>query len=425
MRVLLLGSGGREHALAWRIKLSSSCDFLYVMPGNAGTEDLGENIEGNPENAGDVISAARKVKADLVVVGPEAPLVIGVADALREEGFIVFGPSKAAAAIEGSKAFAKELMMDLKVPTAFAKVFSDPLEAVSYLKEKNPPYVIKADGLCGGKGVVIAKDKQDAEEAINKIMVERKFGDAGKKVLIEDFLQGEEVSYFVITDGKEVVPLTSAQDYKRAYDNDEGPNTGGMGSYSPFPKMTKDEEEAIIEQIFEPVLYALRKMGANYIGALYGGLIKTEEGYKVLEFNCRFGDPETQVVLPRIEGDFLGLLATAAEGSLLNAPKVSISDQKALTVVVASKGYPESYETGKEISGIEEAEQEGTIVFHAGTKRIDGKIVTSGGRVLNVTALGSTFREAREKAYRGVQRIEFDKMHYRSDIGLRVAEYES
>lgn len=424
MKVLVLGSGGREHALAWRIRNSSSCTAVYILPGNAGTEQIGENLPGNPENASDVIEAAKKVRADIVVVGPEAPLVKGVSNALREEGYLVFGPSSQAAMIEGSKAFAKQLMEKYGVPTGKAVIFDDSNQAFEYVSTLQPPIVIKADGLCGGKGVIIAKTVDEAKEAVQKIMVEKKFGDAGNKILVEEFLTGEEVSYFVITDGNEIVPLTSAQDYKRAYDNDEGPNTGGMGSYSPFPKMTQKEEEEVIEKIFEPILYAMKKNGTPYVGALYGGLIKTQEGYKVLEFNCRFGDPETQVVLPRIGGDFLGVLAAAAEGNLKNAPKTEILSDRALTVVLASGGYPEEYKTGYEIYGLEEAEKE-VLVFHAGTKRENGKVLTAGGRVLNVTALAPSFKEAREKVYKAVEKIYFKDMHFRKDIGRRVLENES
>lgn len=422
MRVLVLGSGGREHALAWKIFQSPSLTELFVMPGNGGTAQIAENIEGNPENPQEVLEAARKVKVDLVVIGPEAPLVKGVSDYLREEKILVFGPSRNAAKIEGSKAFAKNLMNEYKVPTGKAVIFEDPELAINYLKHLTPPVVVKADGLAAGKGVIIAKTHEEALSAVETIMVQKKFGEAGNKILIEEFLEGEEVSYFVITDGKEIFPLTSAQDYKRAFDNDEGPNTGGMGSYSPFPKMTKSEEEEVIAKIFEPVIYALRKEGAPYIGTLYGGLIKTKEGYKVLEFNARFGDPETQVVLPRLEGDFLGLLTAAAEGNLNNAPRIKVSEKKALTVVLASGGYPETYETGYEISGLKNIKDPSIIIFHAGTKIVNGKVVTAGGRVLNVTATAKSFKEAREKAYSAVSQINFKNMHFRKDIGERVMQ---
>lgn len=425
MKVLVVGSGGREHALAWRLKNSSSCDRVYTMPGNAGTLKVGENLPGNAENPEDILKAALKIKADLVVIGPEMPLANGAADLLRNEGVLVYGPSRAASMIEASKAFAKELMQKYGIPTGKAEIFSDYETALRYLDNINPPVVVKADGLAAGKGVVVARTIEEAKKAVYSIMVEKKFGPAGNKVLIEEYLEGQEVSFFVITDGKRLIPLTSAQDYKRAYDNDQGPNTGGMGSYSPFPLMTEKEESELLDRIFIPVIEAMNRQGFPYTGTLYGGLIKTGDGFKVLEFNCRFGDPETQVILPRIEGDFCGLLAAAAEGNLDAAPEITISPQKALTVVLASGGYPEKYETGFEISGLDEAEKEDIIVFHAGTKIKDGKIITAGGRVLNVTAVAPTFKEARDKAYKAVEKIHFEKMHYRKDIGKRVIVYDT
>lgn len=425
MKVLVVGSGGREHALAWRLKNSSSCDRVYTMPGNAGTLKVGENLPGNAEDPEDILKAALKIKADLVVIGPEMPLANGAADLLRNEGVLVYGPSRAASMIEASKAFAKELMQKYGIPTGKAEIFSDYETALRYLENLNPPVVVKADGLAAGKGVVVARTIEEAKKAVYSIMVEKKFGPAGNKVLIEEYLEGQEVSFFVITDGKRLIPLTSAQDYKRAYDNDQGPNTGGMGSYSPFPLMTEKEESELLDRIFIPVIEAMNRQGFPYSGTLYGGLIKTGDGFKVLEFNCRFGDPETQVILPRIEGDFCGLLAAAAEGNLDAAPEITISPQKALTVVLASGGYPEKYETGFEISGLDEAEKEDIIVFHAGTKIKDGKIITAGGRVLNVTAVAPTFKEARNKAYKAVEKIHFEKMHYRKDIGKRVIVYDT
>lgn len=423
MKVLVLGSGGREHALTWGLSRSSSIDAIYVMPGNGGTFEIAENVPGDCENPEEVLAAAQKIKPDLVVVGPEAPLVNGVADRLREEKFLVFGPSSSAAQIEGSKIFAKEIMFKYGVPTGQAKFFDDFNSAKAYVESLEPPVVVKADGLAAGKGVVVASTTEEAIDGLQKIMVEKKFGDAGKRVIIEEFLSGEEVSYFVLTDGKDLIPLTSAQDYKRAYDGDRGPNTGGMGSYSPFPKMTQEEEQWILEKIFEPVIYALGKMGSPYTGVLYGGLIKTEDGYKVLEFNCRFGDPETQVIVPRLRGDFAGALAAVAEGNINNAPRLEVDDARALTVVIASGGYPESYRTGFEISGIEEARSEGAIVFHAGTKMQDGRLVTAGGRVLNIVGTGDTFAAARNVAYRAAAKVFFENMHYRKDIGERVIDY--
>jgi len=425
MRVLVVGGGGREHALAWRLKNSSSCDQVYTMPGNAGTLKIGENLTGDADNPEDILKAAQKIKADLIVIGPEMPLANGAADLLRNEGFLVYGPSQAASMIEASKAFAKKLMQKYGVPTGKAEIFINYADALDYLEKLNPPVVVKADGLAAGKGVVVAQTIEEAKKAIYSIMVEKKFGAAGNKVLIEEYLEGQEVSFFVVTDGKRLIPLTSAQDYKRAYDNDQGPNTGGMGSYSPFPLMTEQEESELLDRIFVPVIEGMSREGFPYTGTLYGGLIKTGDGFKVLEFNCRFGDPETQVILPRIEGDFCGLLAAAAEGNLDAAPRINIRPEKALTVVLASGGYPEKYETGFEIIGFDEAEKEDIIVFHAGTKIENGKIITAGGRVLNITAVAPTFKEAREKAYKAVAKIYFEKMHYRKDIGERVIAYDT
>lgn len=423
MKVLVLGAGGREHALSWKISRSSTLDKLYVMSGNAGTEQIAENINGDYENVEEVVATAKKLGVDLVVVGPEAPLVKGVADRLEEERIPVFGSSSGASLIEGSKIFSKKIMNKYDIPTGKAKVFSNFELAKNYIHKAPPPIVVKADGLCGGKGVTVAKTKDKALEAARELMINEKFGTAGKKILIEEFLSGEEVSYFVLTDGKNIIPLTSAQDYKRAYDKDKGPNTGGMGSYSPYPKLSGEDEQFLIEKIFEPTIYALKKEGSPYRGVLYGGLIRTDEGFKVLEFNCRFGDPESQVIIPRIEGDFLGALAAVAEKNLNNAPKLSITDNRTVTVVMASGGYPESYKKGFEITGIDNADTNKVIVFHAGTTRKNGKVYTNGGRVLNVVGIDSTFSAARAQAYKAVSHIFFENAHYRKDIGERVMGY--
>ncbi len=425
MKVLVVGSGGREHALTIGISKSPSLDRLFVMPGNAGTDEIAENTPGNPENPIEVLEFVKKEKIDLVVVGPEMPLVLGLADLLREEKKLVFGPSSDAARIEGSKVFAKELMTQYRIPTGKARIFSDFNLTKSYIENLKLPIVIKADGLAAGKGVVIARNHEEAEDAAYSMLIEKRFGDAGKKILVEEFLTGEEVSFFVLTDGKELLPLTSAQDYKRVYDGDEGPNTGGMGSYAPCPWMKNEMIDETLEKIFEPVIYALKKEGHLYQGVLYGGLIRTDDdSLKVLEFNCRFGDPESQVIIPLIEGDFLGVLASVAEGDLKKAPKIRLSKKKAVTVVLASGGYPENYRTGFEISGLEKASSmKEVIIFHAGTKRIGGKVVTSGGRVLNVTAVAPTYADARKKAYEAASYIFFENMHYRKDIAERVMNH--
>lgn len=421
MKVLIVGSGGREHALAWKIAQSSSLDQLFVLPGNAGTALIANNTPGNHENVSEVVEFVKKENIDLTIVGPEAPLKAGLADALKKEKKLVFGPTAGAARIESSKAFSKELMVRLGVPTGRAKIFSDFRQAQEYILDLVPPIVIKADGLCGGKGVIIAKSTQDALSSAHKIMVEKMFGDAGNKILVEEYLEGEEVSFFALTDGKNSLVLPSAQDYKRAYDGDEGPNTGGMGSHSPCPWMTKELSEHVIDTIIEPIIYGLKKEGYPYQGVLYGGLIKTDGELKVLEFNCRFGDPEAQALLPLIEGDLLGVFASVAEGNLSNAPCFSISEKRAVTVVIASGGYPDKYPTGFEISGLERASSlPETFIFHAGTRLSAGKVVTAGGRVLSVTGLGKTFHIARKMAYNSASLIFFENMHMRKDIGERV-----
>ena len=421
MKVLVVGSGGREHALAWRLANSPSVGRLYVAPGNAGTAQIADNVPLSAEDIPSLVAFVAEEKIDLTVVGPEAPLVAGLVDALSQEGRLAFGPTARAAAIEGSKVFSKELMLRYGVPTGQARTFTAFDVARAYIETLEPPIVVKADGLAAGKGVVVARSVDEAVEAARQMMVEKKFGAAGEKILVEEFLDGEELSFFVLTDGRELLPLTSAQDYKRAYDGDEGPNTGGMGSYSPCPWLDASLVEHVLEKIFEPVVYALAREGYPYRGVLYGGLIRTADGIKVLEFNCRFGDPETQAIMPRLETDLAAVLASAAEGDLRNAPRLSVSDSPVVTVVLASGGYPESYQTGFVISGLEKARSvPGVQVFHAGTKWRGNEIVTAGGRVLNVTARGETFAEARKRAYEAASYIFFENMHYRKDIALRV-----
>ena len=421
MKVLVVGSGGREHALAWRLANSPSVGRLYVAPGNAGTAQIADNVPLSAEDIPSLVAFVAEEKIDLTVVGPEAPLVAGLVDALSQEGRLAFGPTARAAAIEGSKVFSKELMLRYGVPTGQARTFTAFDVARAYIETLEPPIVVKADGLAAGKGVVVARSVDEAVEAARQMMVEKKFGTAGEKILVEEFLDGEELSFFVLTDGRELLPLTSAQDYKRAYDGDEGPNTGGMGSYSPCPWLDASLVEHVLEKIFEPVVYALAREGYPYRGVLYGGLIRTADGIKVLEFNCRFGDPETQAIMPRLETDLAAVLASAAEGDLRNAPRLNVSDSPVVTVVLASGGYPESYRTGFVISGLEKARSVPDVqVFHAGTKWRGNEIVTAGGRVLNVTARGETFAEARKRAYEAASYIFFENMYYRKDIALRV-----
>ena len=402
MKVLLVGSGGREHALAWKIAQSPALSELHAAPGNPGIAGLGRCHPLRMDDVEGLLALCREQAIDLVVIGPEAPLVAGVADGLRRAGVPVFGPGAGAARIEGSKSFAKDVMRAAGVPTA------------AELERVRAPCVVKADGLAAGKGVFVCRTQVEAEEAWKRAQA------LGDRIVVEELLEGEEVSVFAVTDGVEAVLVPPAQDFKRLGDGDEGPNTGGMGSYSPVPFLTDDEAEEILELVHRPVLAELAARGAPYVGLLYAGLMLTEEGPRVLEFNCRFGDPETQAVLPRLDGDVLALLASAAEGRL-NAREASVSGDAAVTVVLAGRGYPDAPETGVEIQGLAEAEAAGALVFHAGTALRAGRLVSAGGRVLAVTATAPTVPEARDRAYEAVTRIDFPGAQYRSDIALKAA----
>ena len=417
--VLLIGSGGREHALAYKISQSQSLKKLYIIPGNPGTKNLGENVSLNPDDFESIISFCKEKKIDLVVIGPEKPLVNGLADVLRENNFIVFGPDKDAAAIEGYKTFAKYLMKKYNIPTAGYSEFtsSQISDAEDFLRKSNYPVVIKADGLAAGKGVIICNNIDDGLDTLNEMFVEKKFGPAGEKIIIEEFLTGEEASIFAITDGDNFICLPSSQDHKRIGDNDTGKNTGGMGAYSPAPLITKKILESIENEIISPVLKALNKENRKFNGCLYCGLMINESGPKVVEFNCRFGDPETQAVLPLVEGDFLELLYSTADGNL-NKNSVHYSGGAAVCVVAASKGYPEKYEKGFEITGLNNIDNNDVIVFHAGTKEESGKILTNGGRVLGVTSSikSNDLKLAKEKSYKALSKINFNGIYYRNDI---------
>ena len=423
MKVLLLGSGGRESALAWSLDRSKQVSQLFALPGNPGIGAFTELLAGDPSDVGGVVEAARRVRADLVVVGPEAPLVAGVADALRAEGIGVFGPDGSAARIEASKSYAKGLMDRAGIPTARGHAFEDLEAAVEYMDELGPPYVIKADGLAAGKGVVVTTERADAVVAIEDRLVHGTFGAAGTTVVIEEFLDGEEASVIAFTDGRSVVVCEPAQDYKRVFDGDRGPNTGGMGSYSPVPVCPADLVEGIVADVLEPMVRATADSGAPFKGALYAGLALTSEGPKVIEFNARFGDPETQALMPRLESD-LGEVCMACATGDLEGVKLQWSPDRCVTVVLASGGYPGSYRTGIPISGIDDAESMGAVVFHAGTAEVDGSVVTAGGRVLAVSALGETFEAARDLAYDAASRITFEDRLMRTDIGARAAEAE-
>jgi phosphoribosylamine---glycine ligase len=419
MRVVLIGSGGREHALAYKIKESKQLDQLFIIPGNPGTEKLGKNIELNYSNHQATVEFCKNNQIDLVIIGPEIPLVDGLADSLRENGINVFGPSKKAAEIEGDKSFSKNLMKKYKIPTAGFKVFSknEFNSTIKYLNEINYPTVIKASGLAAGKGVAICESKEEAEKYINQCFNESLFGNSGETLVIEEFLQGEETSIFAITDGDDFVLLPASQDHKRRFDGDNGPNTGGMGAYAPAPLVTDEILERVSQQVIRPTLEAMKSEGRKYNGCLYAGLMIENGEPSVVEFNCRFGDPETQVVLPIIDGDFLELLNSAAIGTI-NKKSISVSDKNAITVVAASDGYPGNYNKGLEITGLENAENENIIVFQAGTKKDENMLVTNGGRVLNITAISKeNLSTTKIIAYDAISKINFNGKAFRTDIG--------
>jgi phosphoribosylamine--glycine ligase len=419
MKVLVIGSGGREHALVWKLAQGPEVEKVYGVPGNPGIAQIGECVNISPADIKSLADFAEKEGIDLTVVGPEAPLVAGIVDEFESRGLKIFGPSKEAARLEGSKAFSKEMMKKCGVPTADFEVFDNPEEAKKYIKEKGAPIVVKADGLAAGKGVVVAQSVEEAIEAIDRIMIEKVFGDAGNRVVVEDCLFGEEASYLVVTDGENFIPLATAQDHKAVFDGDRGPNTGGMGAYSPAPVLSEEMEKEVQERVIKPILRGMKEEGHPFKGILYAGLMITEEGPKVLEFNVRFGDPEAQVILRRLRTNLVDICQSVIEGKLIDS--LEWIPETAICVVLASKGYPGKYEKGKVITGIEEAEKiDNVVVFHAGTAIKDGELVTNGGRVLNVTALGKDIVEARENVYKAIEKVHFDGMHYRKDIGLKA-----
>ena len=420
MKVLVIGSGGREHALVWKIAQSPMVDAIYAAPGNPGIARSATCVDIEVMDFDALTALALENGVDLAVVGPEAPLAAGLADRLASAGVKVFGPSQAAAQLEGSKAFAKGIMARYGIPTAEYGVFDDPEAAIAYVKDRGAPIVVKADGLAAGKGVTVASSVDEATRAIKEAMLKGVFGDAGNRVLIEECLVGEEASILAFTDGATVLPMASSQDHKPIYDDDKGPNTGGMGAYSPAPVVSAELAKAIEEQILKPCVAGMASDGVPYRGVLYAGLMITDAGPKVVEFNCRFGDPEVQVVLPRMSCDIVPLLAACCDGTLREC-ELTWDDGACVTVVMASGGYPRAYERGKPITGIDEAEAEpGITVFHAGTKVVAGELVTNGGRVLNVTAEGPDVALTIEKAYAAVKKIHFDGAHYRTDIGRKA-----
>lgn len=427
MRILVIGSGGREHALVWKLAQSAKAERIYCAPGNAGIARIAECINLKPTDIEGLANFAANQKIDLTIVGPEAPLIAGIVDRFEARGLPIFGPATDPARIEGSKAFAKDLMQKYHIPTGDYRVCDtadDAHAAVTFFctqpDRMADGVVVKADGLAAGKGVIVATTEADAHAAVDLIMGERAFGAAGDRVLVEELLVGEEVSIMAFTDGEGVIPMPPSQDHKRVFDNDGGPNTGGMGAYSPVPSMSTALFHEAIETVLKPAVNAIRDLGIPYKGVLYAGLMMTPRGLRVLEFNCRFGDPETQVVIPRLESDLVDLIVACVNCSA-DEVKPQWKSEAAVTVVAASGGYPGSYATGMLIEGIKEANQQpGCTVFHAGTRESNGQIMTDGGRVLSVTGLGTDLAEACSRAYAGIGHIHFEGMHYRHDIAHRA-----
>ncbi|HEY1234397.1 MAG TPA: phosphoribosylamine--glycine ligase [Candidatus Binatia bacterium] len=421
MRILVIGSGGREHALVWKIRQSARVTAIYCAPGSAAIGELAEVVPIGAEQIEKLADFASKEKIDLTVVGPELPLTLGIADLFESRGLKIFGPTKAAAQLEGSKAFAKEILQQNGIPTAASGTFTDAEAAKEYLTRQKAPYVIKADGLAGGKGVIICHERTEAETAIDDIVVRKTFGSAGDKLVIEEFLEGEEASFMVLTDGEHVLPLASSQDHKRILDNDVGPNTGGMGAYSPAPVVTAAMHERILRDIVTPLLAALKRKQIRYRGVIYVGVMITNEGPKVLEFNARFGDPECQPIMMRLKSDLIPLLQAAVDGRL-DEVRPEWHDNGAVCVVLTANGYPGSYDKHKEIHGVENLTNwRHGFVFHAGTVKDDHRWLTAGGRVLGVTARGKTIAAAAKEAYWAVEQISWDGMHYRKDIARRAS----
>jgi len=420
MKVLVVGSGGREHALVWKIAQSPKVTKVYCAPGNAGISEQATIV---PIKAGDLnglLEFALKEKIDLTVVGPEDPLTRGIVDLFESKGLFIFGANRKAAEIEGSKAFAKEMMKKYNVPTAFYEVFDSRNEAVKHIRKQGAPIVVKADGLAAGKGVIICKTVEEAVQSVDRMMVEKTFGEAGNRVVVEEYLVGEEASYIAFTDGKTILPMASSQDHKQILDGDQGPNTGGMGAYSPAPVVTDEVHERIIEKVLRPIIFGMGEEGRPYKGVLYAGLMIHEGHPKVLEFNARFGDPETQPVLMRMAGDIVPILEACMKGNL-SKQKIEWDRRPSVCVVMASKGYPGDYEKGKVINGLKDVSRmDGVFVFHAGTTLKDEKVVTNGGRVLGVTGLGEDIPRAMERAYQAVKKISWDGVQYRTDIGQKA-----
>lgn len=419
MDILIIGSGGREHTLAWKLAQSKLVNKIYAVPGNPGMEDVATCVSGSVEDNTFLVNFAKENNIDMVVVGPEVPLTNGIVDDMEKVGIPSFGPKKLAAQLEGSKSFSKDIMKKYGIPTAKYEVFTEADKAKAYIEQEGAPIVIKADGLAAGKGVIVAETKQQALDAIDEIMCDKAFGSAGNSVVIEEFMAGEEASVLAFTDGKTIIPMIPSQDHKRAHDEDKGPNTGGMGTYAPAPVITEDLMKTIKSTILEPTIQAMAKEGHPYKGCLYAGLMITSEGPKVVEFNARFGDPETQVVLPLLDSDLGEIMLACINGTLADCD-IKWSDKAAVCVVMSAGGYPAKYRKGDEILGLENAAQNNILVFHAGTAKQDTKIVTNGGRVLGVVALGDDIKSAVDTVYKGIKTIDFKDVYYRKDIAHRA-----
>ncbi len=420
MKVLVIGSGGREHALIWKISQSPRVTKIYCAPGSSAIGELAECVVINPEQIYKLADFAEKEQIDLTVVGPELPLTLGITDLFESRHLRIFGPNKAAAQLEGSKAFAKEILHANGIPTAAFGTFTDAATAKQYLAQQKSPYVIKADGLAAGKGVLISAGRQEAEAAIDEILVRKAFGQAGDKVVIEEFLDGEEASFMVLTDGEHVLPLASSQDHKRIFDNDEGPNTGGMGAYSPAPVVTPEVHARVLREVLAPLLHGLKQKNILYRGLVYVGLMITQDGPKVVEFNARFGDPECQPIMMRLKSDLIPLLEATIDGKL-NEATAQWHDDPAVCVVLTANGYPGAYDKGKEIHGLDQLKNwSDGFVFHAGTAKEEDRWLTTGGRVLGVTARGKNIASAVENVYGAVGKLSWDGMHYRKDIAQRA-----
>ena len=420
MKILVIGGGGREHALIWKVRQSPRVEKIYCAPGNGGIGEMAELVSIGPDEIEKLADFAAKEAIDLTLVGPDLPLALGITDFFEERGLKIFGPNRQAAKLEWSKSFTKEILEENKIPTAFSTTFSDAVLAKKALVERPPPYVVKADGPALGKGVIICSTLREAETAVDDIMVRRVFGQAGEKVVIEEFLEGEEASFMVLLDGEHLLPLASSQDHKRVFDGDKGPNTGGMGAYSPAPIVTTETSRRILDDILKPLLAGLKKRGICYRGLAYLGLMITAAGPKVLEINARFGDPECQPVMMRLKSDLVPLLEATIDGRL-DQIEVEWHNDASVCVVLCARGYPGSYEKGKEIRGLEKLKDwRKGFVFHAGTEKKDGYWLTSGGRVLGVTALGKNIGEALHETYKAIGQIQWDGMHYRKDIAQRA-----